>query len=64
MLDEQVVAVPMDDTTLQTFKKTRFGYLATSLSENVSDWELVTVIPEENYHCMEKNNRVYLIVDS
>ena len=62
MRSKQVVAILVDGTTLQTFKNARLGNLPTSLSENVSDWELVAVIPEDEYHYVEKNNRIYLIV--
>ena len=57
------VGVLIDASTLQTFKQTRFGYFPHSTHEDASDWELVSVISEDNYYYVEKNDKVYLLLD-
>ena len=63
-LEEHVVGVLIHETTIQLLKKTRFGYVPTSLSEDTSDWELISILPEDKYHYVEKNKRVNLVVDN
>ena len=60
--DNVVLGVVVDDTTIQMFKKTRTGYTPSNLPEDASKWELVEIIPEENYHYIEKNHGCYLVL--
>ena len=58
--EDVVLGVVVDDGTIQKFRQTRTRYLLAGLPEDASDWELVQVIPEENYHCVQKHHAVYL----
>ena len=60
--EDVVLGVVVDEGTIQKFRQTRSGYLPAGLPEDTSDWELVQIIPEENYHYVQKHHAIYLVL--
>ena len=56
------LGVIVHDKTIEKIKKTRTAYTPFGIPEDISKWELVEVIPEENYHYIQKNQGYYLVL--
>ena len=59
-LDEVVLAVLLDHTTLQKYKKKRVGYVPDGIPDDISGWELSQTLTPQQFCYVEKGNTIYL----
>ena len=63
-LEEHVIGVMVDSTTMQKYKESRKGYIPSGLPEDVKDWLPIETIKEGDYHYVLVNQGVYLLLDT
>ena len=59
-----VFAVLLDSTTLQKYKKRRFGYVPDGLPEPIQEWTLQKPFTNNQFSYIERGNTIYIVLDS
>ena len=60
-LDEQSVGVVIDDSTLQLYRKTRFGFVPCAVPVDITEWNCIEQM--SSYHYIEKGGIILLVFD-